>query len=151
MTEQSNQAMSGGANPQPDHVESTNKQGDQENQAKGNDRSRFDNSSKRFGINNLQNKAFEGMTPKIGGILCLPGEGYLQKRVAFENFQELLQTYILKTFGEGASPVMLSAIQALNDPLAAFIAEESPDTSEMPTAGSVEEMILKEEIREFVR
>ena len=52
-----------------------------------------------FVLKNLQSKTFEGMTTEIGRVLCLPAEGLITKKVPYEKFVELLENYMLNTFG----------------------------------------------------
>lgn len=106
-------------------------------------RDRNNNTGRRFGINNLQDKFFEGRTPEKGGVLALPAEVSVAKRVSFEKFQDLLKNYILKNFGEGASLVILRAIRKLEGPLDAFVKQEIPQNVEDAKAGSIKELILK--------
>ena len=47
---------------------------------------------------------FKGMTPELGGVLVLPAETYVQARVTFTKFQELLSTYLMKAFGSIMTP-----------------------------------------------
>ena len=58
---------------------------------------------------------FEGLTPEIGGVLTLPAETYIAKRVEYTKFRELLTNYLVKNFKE--SMEVANAIKTLRDPL----------------------------------
>ena len=96
-------------------------------------------------------KTFEGVTPEIGGVLGLPTEGYMTKRVTFEKFQELMITYAVKKYTEAASTEISEAIRDLKDPVNLYVTNKMPKIDAKIEKDSVEEMILKEEVREFVR
>ena len=128
----------------------------------GNKSDRFDSSKRRSNFRNYNktmnhqaylnaNKTFEGVTPEIGGVLGLPTEGYMTKRVTFEKFQELMVTYAVKKYTEAASTEISEAIRDLKDPVNLYVTNKMPKIDAKIEKGSVEKMILKEEVREFVR
>ena len=69
---------------------------------------------------------FKGMTPELGGVLALPAETYVQARVTFTKFQELLSTYLMKTFGNIMTPEVIKAIREMTDPVGAFTLAHKP-------------------------
>ena len=127
----------------------------------GNKSDRYDSSKRRSNFRNYKtsnhqaylnvDKTFEGVTPEIGGVLGLPTEGYMTKRVTFEKFQELMITYAVKKYTEAASTEISEAIRDLKDPVNLYVTNKMPKIDAKIEKGSVEEMILKEEVREFVR
>lgn len=95
-------------------------------------------------------KDFAGATPEIGGILCVPAETHLNKRVGFVRFKDLLATYIVKSMKDGV--LIVTALDKNLDPVAEFDRNfrERMSKGTAPTAGTIEDMILREEVKEFV-
>ena len=96
-------------------------------------------------------KYFEGVTSEIGGVLGLSTENYVNKKVNFDKFQELLITYVIKKYSEAATTEISEAIRELKNPVELYVDRKMPKMDTKIESGSIEEMILKEEIREYVR
>ena len=72
-----------------------------------------DNRSSNNRVFTQLDKAFKGTTPDIGGVLTLPSEGYIERRVNFSKFQDLLITYAAKNFAESATAEITDCLDCI--------------------------------------
>ena len=117
--------------------EITNRGNDENDGSIGNKSDRFDSSKRRSNFRNYNktlnhqahlnaDKTFEGVTPEIGGVLGLPTEMYITKRVNFDKFQDLMMTYAVKKYTEAASTEISEAIRDLKDPVNLYVTNKMP-------------------------
>ena len=92
---------------------------------------------------------FNGIMPEIGGTLVLQAETHIRSRVTVNKFKDMLGIYIVKNFKE--SVYVINALKEGTDPIIQFNKDNRPaDPTTAPAHGSIEEMILKEEVKEYV-
>ena len=93
-------------------------------------------------------KNFEGATPEVGGVVALRSENHVLLRVTFELFQQLIISYIVRTFKHAKD--VKEGLRTLTCPKAAFVKTEKPEEP-TGTLGEVDKMILAERVKDFVK
>ena len=95
-------------------------------------------------------KDFEGVTPKIGGILALRSEN-MTKKVNFDVFCEKLGVYVMNEFKGGENVVEITKRQTI-DIVSSFEKESKPvQLTEEEKKDTIDVEIKKEEIKEYVK
>ena len=93
---------------------------------------------------------FEGVTPKIGGVLALRSEN-MTKKVNYDIFCEKLGIYIMNEFKGGENVVEATKNQAI-DIISSFEKENKPvELTEDEKKSIIDVEIKKEEIKEYVK
>ena len=95
-------------------------------------------------------KDFEGVTPKIGGILALRSEN-MTKKVNFDIFCEKLGIYVMNEFKGGENVVEVTKRQT-TDIISSFEKENKPiELTNEEKNNTIDVEIKKEEIKEYVK
>jgi len=92
---------------------------------------------------------FVGTSPKIGGIICLPAETHIVAKVSYTRFKELMAVYVVKNYRDTVEIAV--AIRNGNDPLAEFDVNFKPDPYLKVQAGTVDELILRETVKDYLQ
>ena len=100
------------------------------------------------GTNNRAIKDFAGETKDVEAVLTLVTE-QVDKRVTFEQFQETLKNYVLKTLENGEDVVPL--IMKLQDPTTAFEKNHAPkDLTQAELASPVKIKMWELRIKQYL-
>ena len=93
---------------------------------------------------------FEGVTPKIGGVLALRSENMLQK-VSYDIFCEKLGVYIMNEFKGGENVVEITKDHTI-DIISSFESNNKPtELTDEEKKSTIDVEIKKEEIKEYVK
>ena len=95
------------------------------------------------------NSYFAGTTPEKGEVLWLTAETHVTKRLGYTKFRYILSNYVVKNMRDSVEIVY--TLHNQKDPVTECVNKYAPKLlGDNPAKVLIEEMILKEDIKEYV-